>query len=103
MGRDKIPDDLHQEGKGRKIGMRPRHRHEFVEHYDGLIAFGLSRADDERSITAFLQKFSDDSLMRVLVPRLSDQEIKTMVNLLTGLLRSHLTDGEYHEHFLKDK
>jgi hypothetical protein len=82
--------------------MLRRHKHEFVEHYDGLIAFGLSRADDERSITAFLQKFSDDSLMKLLAPRLSDQEIETLVNLLTGLLRRHLTDGEYHEHFLKD-
>jgi hypothetical protein len=82
--------------------MLPRHRHEFVEHYDGLIAFGLSRADDERSITAVLQKFSDDRLMKLLAPRLSDQEIETLVNLLTGLLRRHLTDGEYHEHFLKD-
>jgi hypothetical protein len=82
--------------------MLPRHRHEFVEHYDGLIAFGLSRADDERSITAVLQKFSDDRLMKLLAPRLSDQEIETLVKLLTGLLRRHLTDGEYHEHFLKD-
>ncbi len=82
--------------------MLPRHKHEFVESYDGMIAFGFSRADDERSLIAFLQKFSDDDLMKVLASRLSDHDIETLVNLLTGLLKRHLTDGEYHERFLKD-
>jgi hypothetical protein len=82
--------------------MLPRHKHEFVESYDGMIAFGFSRADDESSLIAFLQKFSDDDLMQVLASRLSDHEIETLVNLLTGLLKRHLTDGEYHERFLKD-
>jgi cytochrome c553 len=82
--------------------MLPRHKHEFVESYDGMIAFGFSRADDERSLIAFLQKFSDDDLMKVLASRLSDRDIETLVNLLTELLKRHLTDGEYHERFLKD-
>jgi hypothetical protein len=82
--------------------MLARHRHEFVETYDGMIAFGFSRADDERSLIAFLQKFSDDDLMTVLASRLSDHEIEALVNLLTGLLKTHLTDGEYHKRFLKD-
>jgi hypothetical protein len=83
--------------------MLPRHRHEFVENYDGMIAFGLSRADDERSLIALLQKFSDDGLMKLVAPRLSDHEIETLVDILTGLLKRHLSDGEYHEHFLKDR
>jgi len=31
-----------------------------------MIAFGYSREDDERSLIAFLQKFSDDDLMQLL-------------------------------------
>ena len=83
--------------------MLARHTHEFVENYNGMIAFGFSRADDEGSLIAFLQKFSDDDLMKLLAPRLSDHEIETLVNLLTGLLKTHLTDKEYHERFLKDR
>ena len=47
-----------------------RHRHEFVEEYDGMMAFGYSREEDERSLIAFLQK--------------------------------HMSEEEYHHHFLKD-
>ena len=43
-----------------------QHRHEFVETYDGMMAFGYSREEDERSLIVFLQKFSDDDLMRLL-------------------------------------
>jgi len=82
--------------------MAPLHRHEFVENYDGMIAFGYSREDDERSLIAFLQKFSDDDLMKLLSSRLSDEEIDTLVNILMGLLKKHLSDGEYHRYFLKE-
>ena len=81
--------------------MPPLYRHEFVENFEGMIAFGYSRADDEKSLIAFLQKFSDDDLMRLLTPRLSDEEIDKLVNLLMGLLKKHLSDGEYHRYFLK--
>jgi hypothetical protein len=81
--------------------MLPLHRHEFVETWEGMIAFGYSRDDDERSLIAFLQKFSDDDLMRLLSSRLTDQEIDNLVNLLMGLLKKHLSDGEYHRYFLK--
>ncbi|HYR03095.1 MAG TPA: cytoplasmic protein [Syntrophobacteria bacterium] len=72
-----------------------------MENFEGMIAFGYSRADDEKSLIAFLQKFSDDDLMRLLTPRLSDEEIDKLVNLLMGLLKKHLSDGEYHRYFLK--
>jgi len=82
--------------------MPPLHRHEFVESWEGLIAFGYSREDNEKSLIAFLQKFSDDDLMQLLSPRLSDQEIDSLVHLLMGLLKKHLSDGEYHRSFLKE-
>ena len=86
----------------RESSMPPLHRHEFAENCEGMIAFGYSREDDERSLIAFLQKFSDDDLMQLLSPRLSDQEIDNLVNLLMGLLKKHLSDGEYHRYFLKE-
>jgi hypothetical protein len=79
-----------------------RHRHDFVETYEGMIAFGYSREEDERSLIAFLQKFSDDDLMMLLSSRVSDSEIENLVDLLTGLMKKHLSEEEYHLYFLKD-
>jgi hypothetical protein len=80
----------------------PAHKHAFVEEYDGIVAFGLSREVDEKSLKYYLQKFSDDDLVRVLVPRLSDKELDGLFLLISELMRSHLSDSEYHELFLKD-
>lgn len=80
------------------------HRHDFVNDYDvGRIAFGVDRETDERSLTAYLQKLTDDDLMAVLVGRLSDEEITTAVDFAGGLLRKHLSDNEYHRLFLKEE
>lgn len=79
-----------------------RHRHDFVEKYEGMMAFGYSREEDERSLIAFLQKFSDDDLMQLLSRRFSDSEIEILVDLLTGLMKKHLREEEYHRYFLKD-
>ena len=79
-----------------------RHQHEFVETYDGMMAFGYSREEDERSLIAFLQKFSDDDLMELLSGRLSDSEIEALVDHLIGLMKKHLSEEEYHRYFLKD-
>ena len=66
------------------------------------MAFGYSREEDERSIVAFLQKFSDDDLMRLLCRRLGDTEIEELVCRLTGLMKRHLSEAEYHRYFLKE-
>lgn len=79
-----------------------RHRHDFVETYEGILAFGYSRQEDERSLIAFLQKFSDDDLMKLLSSRISPSEIENLVDLLTGLMKKHLSEEEYHQYFLKD-
>ena len=80
----------------------PAHKHTIVEQYDGIVAFGLSREVDEKSLMYYLQKFSDDDLLKVLVPRLSDEEIERFFGLLSELMRIHLSDKEYHGLFLKD-
>jgi hypothetical protein len=80
-----------------------RHRHDFVETYQGILAFGYSRQEDERSLIAFLQKFSDDDLMKLLSSRISPSEIENLVDLLTGLMKKYLSEEEYHRYFLKDE
>lgn len=78
------------------------HSHRFVETYQGPVAFGLAREVDEASLIVYLQKFSDDHLMEILRSRLSDEEIHGVVDFITGLLKRHLTEDEYHRLFLKD-
>ena len=79
-----------------------KHTHQFVEEYDGLVGFGLDRKSDEATIIYYLQKFSDDTLISLLRERMSDEDMTRLFDLLTYLLKKHLTEAEYHSHFLKD-
>jgi len=79
-----------------------KHTHQFVEEYDGLVGFGLDRESDEATITYYLQKFSDDTLMSLLRERMSDEDMTRLFDLLTNLLKKYLNEAEYHSHFLKD-
>jgi hypothetical protein len=74
-----------------------------VEIYQGPVAFGLSRELDESSLIVYLQKFSDDRLMEVLRSRLSNEEILHTIDWITGLLRRHFTEEEYHRLFLREQ
>ena len=78
------------------------HSHNFVESYDGLIGFGLDREIDESTVVYYLQKFSDDTLMKILIKRLSDADLSEIFNLLSRLLKQHLDESEYHRLFLKE-
>ena len=78
------------------------HSHRFVEEFEGFIGFGLNRETDNDTIVYYLQKFSDDQLMKVLRERLSDEDRQAIFDLLSGLLRKHLSEPEYHRLFLKD-
>jgi hypothetical protein len=78
------------------------HSHTFVEEYDDLVGFGMSREMDEKSLMVYLQKFSDDDFLGVLVPRLTDAEISQLFELMSHLMRRHMKDSEYHRYFLKD-
>jgi len=80
-----------------------KHRHDFVETYDGIVAFGFSREVDEKSLIYYLQKFSEDEFAAKLVPRLSDEEINRIFELIGSIMRKHITDKEYHSLFLKDE
>ena len=80
----------------------PKHTHHHVENYDGLVGVGFDRETDENTLIYYLQKFSDDSLMKELVKRLTDEELNDLFSLITHLLKKYLTDTEYHLLFLKD-
>jgi hypothetical protein len=65
------------------------------------ICFGWSRRADEQSLKKFLQKFSQNELLDVLTPRLTEQELTNIVDLLTKTMKKHLREGEYHRLFLR--
>lgn len=83
--------------------MTDQHNHRFVEEYDGLVGFGLDRETDEFTLTYYLQKFSDDELMALIRPRLTDSEMEELFNLIARLMKQHLTEKEYHQYFLKEE
>jgi len=67
------------------------------------ICFGLDRQTDERSLASFLRLFAARELTEVLIPRLDQEEMGRIVDLLTGTMRRHLTEQEYHRLFLGDE
>lgn len=79
-----------------------QHSHQFVETYDGLVGYGLNRETNENTLVYYLQKFSDDKLMKVLMSRLSDMEMDDLFDRISALLSGHLTEEEYHQLFLKE-
>lgn len=79
-----------------------KHSHTFVETYQELVGFGLNRTMDENAVIYYLQKFSDDELMAVLRNRLEDSELSALFDLISHLLRKHLSEPEYHCLFLKE-
>jgi len=79
-----------------------QHTHNFVETYQELVGFGLDRETDEKTIIYYLQKFSDDRLIEVLTKKMSSNELEEIFSLLTRILKTHLTESEYHRLFLKE-
>lgn len=79
-----------------------KHAHTFVETYDGFLGYGMDRQTDEDTIEVYLQKFSDDDLMKVLLQRMSDEELAELFEMISKMLKVHLTEPEYHKYFLKD-
>ncbi len=74
----------------------------FANDNAGQICFGLDRPTDEQSLVLFLHRFARPELLAALAPRLADEDIARVVDLMSGLLRAHLNDSEYHRLFLQD-
>jgi len=80
----------------------PKHNHKFVEEYNGLVGFGYNREIDEATIRYYLQKFSDDEHVSLILGRMSDPDLEALFNLLGDLMKKYLNEEEYHKYFLKD-
>jgi len=78
------------------------HSHRFVDNYAGLVGFGLNRETDENTVIYYLQKFSDDMLMKSLIKRLDNDELEEIFEFVSRLLKKHLSESEYHRLFLKE-
>ncbi|MGE4559189.1 MAG: cytoplasmic protein [Desulfobulbus sp.] len=65
--------------------------------------FGLDRETDEQSLIEFLHHFNDERLLRVLVPRMSEEEIHQVVDLLGLIMKNNLSGDEYHRLFLHEE
>lgn len=79
------------------------HSHRFVEVYKGFVGFGLDRESDANTLVYYLQKISDDGLAKTLVHRMTDQERRDVFDMIGRLLKTHLSEDEYHRLFLKDR
>ena len=80
----------------------PKHTHDFVESYQGLVGYGADRETDENTLIYYLQKFSDDRFVSLITKRMTDEEMLELFDLLNRLLKNHLEEAEYHGVFLKD-
>lgn len=81
---------------------KKQHSHLFVHNYSGDGAFGMNRKSDEDTIAWLLQKFSDDTCLATLLPRLSDLELEEIHHTIYKFLQAHFSENEYHRIFLKD-
>ncbi len=77
--------------------------HNFIQKYKGLGAYGLDRKTDEETIMFYLQKFSEDTFLQTLIPRLSDDDLEEIYLFINNTLKAHLSEDEYHSLFLKDR
>lgn len=66
------------------------------------MCFGLSTELDRESVSCFLQLIGRPGLAETLAKRLSSTEIRELVHFFTGILKSHMTEDEYHELFLME-
>lgn len=77
--------------------------HQFIQEYTGLGAFGMGRQTDEETVMFYLQKFSEDTFLKTLLPRLSDAELEEIYLWVNRHLKAHINEDEYHHLFLKDR
>jgi len=79
------------------------HSHKFVESYEGLVGYGYDRQCNENTLAYYLQKFSDDEHVKLILSRMTDEDIDYLFNLIGKLLKKYLEEHEYHSLFLKDE
>jgi hypothetical protein len=80
-----------------------KHSHGFVEIFDGFSGYGLDRESNENTVQLYLQKFSDDDLMKTILKRITDDDLDEIFEITGKMLKKYLTEPEYHQLFLKDE
>ena len=80
-----------------------RDTHNFIHGYKGLGAFGMDRKTDEETIMFYLQKFSEDTFMNLMIPKLTDRELEEIYMFINKKIKQHISEDEYHSVFLKDR
>ena len=80
-----------------------KHSHDFAETYDGFLGYGMDRQSDENTVQIYLQKFSDDHLMKKILKRMADEDLADVFEVISKMLKKYLTEPEYHKLFLKDE
>ncbi|HOW54146.1 MAG TPA: hypothetical protein PLR60_05755 [Syntrophorhabdaceae bacterium] len=80
-----------------------KHSHGFVETFDGFMGYGLDRQSDENMVQVYLQKFSDDRLMKTILKRMSDDDLNEVFDIISKMLKKHLSEPEYHQLFLMEE
>ncbi len=67
------------------------------------ICFGLNQEIDQRSCAWFLRLTGQRKFAELLSSRLSSDEIEALTSTLTALFKEHLSEDEYHTHFLREE
>jgi len=67
------------------------------------MCFGLNRELDRESLNLFLQLMGRPAFAATLSARLSSEKIQEMVDYFTGILKTNLSEDEYHELFLLEQ
>jgi hypothetical protein len=80
-----------------------KHSHRFVETFDGMSGYGLDRQGNENTVQLYLQKFSDDDLMKTILTRMTDDDLSEIFEITGRMLKKYLTEPEYHQLFLKEE
>jgi hypothetical protein len=79
-----------------------KHSHSFVETYSGMGGYGLDRESNEDTVQLYLQKFSDDDMMKAILKRMTDADLDEVYEMTAKMLKKYLSEDEYHRLFLKD-
>jgi hypothetical protein len=79
-----------------------KHSHRFVETFNGIVGYGLDRQTDENTVQVYLQKFSNDDLMKTILKRMTDDDLAELFEITSKMLKKYLTESEYHQLFLKE-
>ena len=80
-----------------------KHSHRFVEKFDGFSGYGLDRQSNENTVQVYLQKFSDDHLMKTILKRMTDDDLTNLFEITSKMMKKYLTGPEYHQLFLKEE